>query len=91
MKYAHWRKARMFLGFTVRDVATATGLTDQRLSLIERGLVQPNHCEEAGLREFLLSRLLSERGLLGDFLRERLGSKPGGHSMEIFTGELEVG
>jgi hypothetical protein len=55
-----WRKARMFLELRQADVANATGLTIQRLSMAERGMAVLNRVEQASLELFLRARLREE-------------------------------
>ena len=55
-----WRKARLFLELRQADVANATGLTIQRLSLAERGMVTLSRAETASLESFLKVQLEAE-------------------------------
>jgi transcriptional regulator with XRE-family HTH domain len=60
-----WRKARMYLELRQADVANATGITIQRLSLAERGMVTLNRVELASLEDFLRSQLEAEFERMG--------------------------
>ncbi len=50
----------MFLELRQADVANATGLTIQRLSMAERGMAVLNRVEQASLELFLRARLREE-------------------------------
>jgi DNA-binding XRE family transcriptional regulator len=57
-----FRTARILLGLRQVDVANATGINVQRLSLAERELVKLNGAEELSLGNFLRERLASVVG-----------------------------
>jgi transcriptional regulator with XRE-family HTH domain len=55
-----WRKARLFLELRQADVASVTGVSVERLSRAERGLLVLNDVERASLERFLKARLQAE-------------------------------
>lgn len=70
-----WRKARLFLELRQADVANATGITVQRLSLAERGMISLDRVEMSSLENFLRSRLKAE-------LEQTAGNRKGTVALE---------